>query len=120
VQTLGYAASHPFETISGDSESQNVPDLFKINFVLFHRPLRVESCLFYFRPTAVIRHVPVAGEESNLSPTIPDTIRSKQKILMTSRDSSNKTIPSIATPTAPIPVQIAYAVPTGIVFIAID
>ncbi len=39
---------------------------------------------------------------------------------MMSRDSPNKTIPSIATPTVPIPVQIAYAVPTGISFIAID
>jgi hypothetical protein len=39
---------------------------------------------------------------------------------MISRDSSNRTIPNIATPTAPIPVYTAYAVPTGIVFMASD
>ena len=59
-------------------------------------------------------------DETNLSPTIPDTIRSKQTILMMSRDSPNRTMPNIATPIAPIPVHTAYAVPTGIVFMATD
>ena len=59
-------------------------------------------------------------DETNLSPTIPDTMRSKQIILMMSRDSPNRIIPNIATPTAPMPVHTAYAVPTGIVFMATD
>ena len=47
-------------------------------------------------------------------------IKSKQITLITSRDSPNKNIPNIATPTAPMPVHTAYAVPTGIVFMAAD
>jgi len=35
-------------------------------------------------------------------------------------DSPNSTIPVMAAPTAPIPVQTAYAVPVGSVFIAHD
>ena len=33
----------------------------------------------------------------------------------TARDSSNRTMPRITVPTAPIPVQTAYPVPIGIV-----
>jgi hypothetical protein len=51
-----------------------------------------------------------------LRPTTPATITSRQMILMMSRDSPNRIIPSTDTPTAPIPTQTAYAVPTGIVF----
>ena len=58
--------------------------------------------------------------EASLSPKIPDTIKSKQIILTISRDSPNRAIPKIATPTAPMPVHTAYAVPTGIVFMAAD
>ncbi len=38
--------------------------------------------------------------------------------LAASRDSPNKTIPSAAVPTAPIPVHTAYAVPMGSCFVA--
>jgi len=51
---------------------------------------------------------------------MPDMMRSKQTTLMISLDSPKSSIPNIATPTAPIPVHTAYAVPTGIVFIAAD
>jgi hypothetical protein len=47
-------------------------------------------------------------------------MRSKQMILIMSRDSPNKIIPNIATATVPIPVHTAYAVPIGIVFMATD
>jgi hypothetical protein len=59
-------------------------------------------------------------DETNLRPTIPDTITSKHIILMTSRDSPNRNMPNIATPTAPMPVHTAYAVPIGIVFMAAE
>jgi hypothetical protein len=50
-----------------------------------------------------------SDEETNLRPTIPDTIKSKQIILMISRDSPNGIMPIITTPTAPIPVHTAHA-----------
>jgi len=59
-------------------------------------------------------------DDTNLSPTIPDTMSSKQIILTMARDSPNRIMPNIATPTAPMPVHTAYAVPTGIVFMATD
>jgi hypothetical protein len=47
-------------------------------------------------------------------------MRNRQITLMMSRDSPNKIIPKIATATAPTPVHTAYAVPMGIVFMAVD
>lgn len=47
----------------------------------------------------------------------PNTIAIK-KILFQSFDSPYSNIPKIAPPDAPIPVQIAYAVPIGKVFMA--
>ena len=49
----------------------------------------------------------LADQEISLSPTIPAMIKNRQAILNMSRDSLNKTIPRIATPTAPIPVHTA-------------
>jgi hypothetical protein len=71
-------------------------------------------------PFAVTGYEPPGEDETNLSPTIPDMMKSKQIIRIISRDSPNKIMPIIATPTAPIPVHTAYAVPTGIDFIAVD
>lgn len=51
---------------------------------------------------------------------MPEIIRKMQITRATSRDSLNRIIPRIATPTAPIPVQTAYPVPTGIFFSATD
>ncbi len=51
---------------------------------------------------------------------MPVMINSRHKSRKTSLDSANSSIPSKATPTAPMPVQTAYAVPTGMVFIAIE
>ena len=48
-----------------------------------------------------------------LNPAIPAIIRKIKNNLASSFDSPKRTIPSIAVPTAPIPVQTAYAVPTG-------
>ena len=51
---------------------------------------------------------------------MPTTIKKIKNILMNSFDSPKRIIPSIAVPTAPIPVQIAYAVPIGIDLTAAD
>ena len=51
--------------------------------------------------------------EASLSPTIPATIRAMQISRMAVAGSRNKRIPSTAVPTVPIPVQTAYAVPSG-------
>jgi hypothetical protein len=44
---------------------------------------------------------------------MPIIIRRIKNNRINSRDSLNKNIPRIAVPTTPIPVQTAYAVPTG-------
>lgn len=56
----------------------------------------------------------------NLSPIIPMTIIVMKMIRRTSWDSLNKSMPRITVPTAPIPVHVVYAVPTGSVFSAFD
>jgi len=43
-----------------------------------------------------------------------------KNILMNSFDSPKRIIPRNAVPTAPMPVQIAYAVPIGIDFTAVE
>ena len=52
-------------------------------------------------------NIQVGNQETSLSPTIPAMIKNRQVILNISRDSPNKIIPRIATPTAPIPVHTA-------------
>lgn len=49
---------------------------------------------------------------------IPATIKPRLSKRAGEADSPNRRIPVIAAPTAPMPVQMAYAVPTGSVFIA--
>ena len=50
----------------------------------------------------------------------PATIRAMKNILKASVDSSRNIIPNTITPTAPMAVQQAYAVPIGIVLKEID
>ncbi len=54
----------------------------------------------------------------NFKPIIPAMISSMQNTRVKVAGSLNHNIPTIAMPTAPIPVQTAYEVPIGSVFIA--
>src|SRR3546814_2331091 len=58
--------------------------------------------------------VPPDGETA-FNPTTPATISAMHPSRAGEALSANTRIPTVATPTAPMPVQIAYAVPTGIV-----
>jgi hypothetical protein len=51
--------------------------------------------------------------ENNFSPAIPAIIKKIKNILINSLDSPKSIIPKIAVPTAPMPVHIGYAVPSG-------
>ncbi|MNN92906.1 hypothetical protein D3C81_2112630 [compost metagenome] len=55
----------------------------------------------------------------SFKPIAADNTIEINKILVQLRDSPYRIIPTNALPTVPIPVQIAYAVPIGIVSIAI-
>src|SRR3546814_7209099 len=57
--------------------------------------------------------VPPYGETA-FNPTTPATISAMHASRAGEALSANTRIPTVATPTAPMPVQIAYAVPTGI------
>jgi len=51
--------------------------------------------------------------ETNFRPRIPTTMNRMHTIRAVSLGSANSRMPRIAVPTAPIPVQTAYAVPIG-------
>ena len=61
-----------------------------------------------------------AGVElTNFNPNIDPIRRKIKNILQKSDGSLKRKMPTITVPTAPIPVQTAYAVPIGMIWIAL-
>jgi hypothetical protein len=72
------------------------------------------------RPFNYIIAYSIQNYDVSFSPMIPTMINATEIRRRTAVDSPKSTIPATTPPTAPIPVQMAYAVPIGIVRIEIE